>query len=385
MTNIIDQMIETINNTPLFFSSYEYENPPLKQTAIEFLKSATYGELEANSYRFMNDVLQIHGKDVFIGLPATALNYIERFDPTIREKHRLHFVHLINVYLLGLFLYHKLREIKTAIINDIISSPNEIAYRNRVLNYSGDSEEGEFHYRWRLAAISHDIGYPIELSINEVNNLLTYIEYLEKVQQDITNFSDFERYNDWDIFNEIDISIPSIDMHNYTSYQMRNPKFKTVFHDHGIYGSLLFLRLMHELFDKEPNIIRETELGDVVFDDNLLHRALKKIAKAIALHSIDRDEGALEQSRVSNEKIYVLHGDSLTWLLKISDELQEWYKWPKNEVPANDEPLTPPNLSITINENDILVKNYPKDPKPLENKMQRYFAPANIIRFSVDT
>jgi hypothetical protein len=384
MPNIIDQLKDAIRNIPYFFSDTGFKENDLKHEAFNFLNSTTYGELEENSRNFMKMVLQIHGKEAFIGLPADTMNAIERYDPEVRETQRLHFVHLMNVYLLGLYLYHNLPEIKKAMLDDIVSSPNEIPYGTGTFDFSGDSDKGEFHYRWRLAAISHDIGYPIELSKNNICNLQRYIKHLDTIQQDITDFSDIERYKYWDIFNEIDISILSIDLHNYSNYQLRHPSHRTVFHDHGIYGSLFFLRLMRELLDREPNRIRKTNGGDIIFDYNLLHRALKKVARAIALHNIDSYTNAIDVSRVSNDRIYILHGDSLTWLLKVADELQEWYKFPRSEIPAGNEQLIPPNLSITFSNTQILVDNYLNEEKRRLSliRFKQYYSPDNLIVFN---
>lgn len=385
MSNILDQIRQTIEQTENFFSIHKLENDSLTEHACNFLISRTYSELETTATEFMKKILEIHGKVISVGGPALTLNMIELYDPKIRDEHRLHFVHLINVFLLGLYIYHSIRQVKEAIMNDIESSPNEIPYRNGLFNYSGGSKEGEFQYRWRLTAIGHDIGYPIELSKNRIGYLIDYIKKLVNIQQDVTVFSDFERYNDWDIFSEIDSSVTSINLRTYASYQKTHPAHQSVFHDHGIYGANLFLRLMHELFDKEPCRIKRLENSTIIFDRKLLHRGLKKIARAIALHNLDSYKNAFFISQVENDKLYKLHGESLTWLLKISDELQEWYKFQINDIPPQNAPLPPVELSIDIQQDKILVRNYPKsehDVQELLEKFMRYYSPSNMIRFN---
>ncbi|MFH2111178.1 MAG: hypothetical protein ABIJ47_07975 [Candidatus Bathyarchaeota archaeon] len=384
MPNILYQIRASIKETKNFFSIHDSENDDLTVYAINFLNSQTYGELETNATEFMNKILEIHGKINSVGGPALTLNMIELHDPKIRDEHRLHFVHLINVFLLGLYIYHSMKQVKEAIINDIVSSPNEIPSRNGLFNYSGGTEEGEFQYRWRLTAIGHDIGYPIELSKNRICNLLDYIKKLDNVQQDVTVFSDFERYNDWNIFSEIDSSVTSINLRTYALYQKTHPAHQKIFHDHGIYGANLFLRLMHESFDKEPCSIKRLNNYTIIFDLKLLHRGLKKIARAIALHNLDSYEDALKISQVENDRLYKLYGESLAWLLKISDELQEWYKFQINNIPPRNIPLPPVELSIELQLDKIIVHNFPKserDIKELLKKFMRYYSPSNLIQF----
>ena len=117
--------------------------------------------------------------------------------------------------------------------------------------------------------------------------------------------------------------------------------------------------------------------SEVIFDKKLLHRALKKVSRAIAIHNIDSYENALKRSRVSNERIFVLHGDSLGWLLKVADELQEWYKFPRSMIEEGDFDLPPLDYSINCYNNKIRVNNYPKNNHQLKEKIKKYYSPGS--------
>ena len=153
MANILDEVRNSIESHGDFFSSVYSNMTSLRQSAFDFLDSETYNELIENFGQFMDDILDIHGKDHFIGIPRETMYVLEMTNPNLRRENRTHYIRLWKFYLLGLYIYHEFPKVKTAIDNDIESSPNEIQLDNRIFDYSADSIPGEFQYRWRLAAL----------------------------------------------------------------------------------------------------------------------------------------------------------------------------------------------------------------------------------------
>ena len=74
------------------------------------------------------------------------------------EKQRDHFIHSVNVFLLGLAIYSQNKNYRDAFEAYVISSPYKKYYR-----LDGRMSHEEFLYRWGVAALFHDIGYPVEI------------------------------------------------------------------------------------------------------------------------------------------------------------------------------------------------------------------------------
>ncbi|MCP4604146.1 MAG: hypothetical protein GY847_27100 [Proteobacteria bacterium] len=81
-------------------------------------------------------------------------NRLRTYEENVAEtipKHRDHYLHSVEVFILGLALYCK---------NETISNSIDKAIKYKDSYH--DSKE-EFLYRWGLTALFHDIGYPVEL------------------------------------------------------------------------------------------------------------------------------------------------------------------------------------------------------------------------------
>jgi hypothetical protein len=116
----------------------------------------------------MNYILYQHDKNCVVGPVIEFLNNFELYGEYEYKYQRLHFTHQANVFLLGLYLYHTVPDIKNAIDLEMerTTSDQEITINQLSENwrYSGRTQYGEFLYRWRLASLSHDLGYGISLS-----------------------------------------------------------------------------------------------------------------------------------------------------------------------------------------------------------------------------
>lgn len=400
MPNIVQQLLSEIENNDSFF--LEESNEDLKRSAIKFLDAKKNSELEQEANTFMENLLKPHEKSETLLTPLNTLRIYEKDNEWNRKEHRLHFAHALNVYLLGLFLYHKNDIVNKAINQDIKNTPHKIKYKydgvEKTLNFSGGNCKGEFNYRWKLASLCHDIGYPIELARNSHLLLKEYLLDLKRIQMqneseqdsayvseqdpmkdylsNITHFHDLSKVFNWDMLEEIDRSIPSVKIREYNTYLEKHPDYTPpVYYDHGIYGSLLFLGMMHTLFSKKPEV-EESQNRKVIWHNKLLHGVLRRVACSIAMHNLDSHKYALEYSRLPEEKLYVLHGNSLTWLLKISDELQEWYRSPID----THEQLEEAKISLMFN-NKIEIHGYPKKAnKIFREKLDSYYAPSNLIK-----
>jgi hypothetical protein len=99
----------------------------------------------------------------------------EQVAPTI-PQHRDHYAHSVQVFLLGLAIYQRnrlFRDIATRAFSypDVYPSPVE-----------------EFFYRWGLAALFHDIGYPVEIAYKSIQEyarfaLVPVLELPEDIEE----------------------------------------------------------------------------------------------------------------------------------------------------------------------------------------------------------
>jgi hypothetical protein len=104
-------------------------------------------------------------KNPFIDLLDTLRSYEERA-ATLIEKQRDHFVHSVNVFILGLAIYASnapYRESFSKAVMDGAKYPE---------NFPTAREE--FLFRWGLAALFHDVGYPVEIISKQIGKFLKF-------------------------------------------------------------------------------------------------------------------------------------------------------------------------------------------------------------------
>lgn len=105
-------------------------------------------------------------KNPFIDLLDTLRCYEERA-ATLIEKQRDHFVHSVNVFILGLAIY-------------AANQPYREAFSSAVIGGRGNTEnlptaQEEFLFRWGIAALFHDVGYPVEIISNQITRFLKFV------------------------------------------------------------------------------------------------------------------------------------------------------------------------------------------------------------------
>ena len=84
------------------------------------------------------------------------------------EKQRDHFIHSVNVFLLGLAIYSQNKNYREAFEAYVLKSPYKKYYKTADDKFSHE----EFLYRWGVAALFHDIGYPVEIIGKQLNKFI---------------------------------------------------------------------------------------------------------------------------------------------------------------------------------------------------------------------
>ena len=126
----------------------------LKTTLIRFLETHSSESARAVYSAFLG-IYRMPGLERLL----TSMAAYEDKTARLLKRHRDHYTHSINTYILGLAVYVS-HEPFRRIVDQGLKYPD--AYQN--------SEE--FIYRWGLTALFHDLGYPLEMCMKLANFLM---------------------------------------------------------------------------------------------------------------------------------------------------------------------------------------------------------------------
>jgi len=142
-------------------------------------------------YRSFFDTYRItlEGKtNPFIDLLDVLLSYEEQAS-TLIDKQRDHYVHSVNVYILGLCIYTQNVNFRSAFDTVNMDKTN--------YPHSYDTKHEEFFYRWGVASLFHDVGYPVEIIGKQINKFMSFATEVDdsvKVSSHL-EFDNFEELN----------------------------------------------------------------------------------------------------------------------------------------------------------------------------------------------
>ena len=309
----------------------------LAQSVYEFLRGESKDsafhvyEIFFGTYRIMLS----GAKNPFVDLLDTLRSYEERA-ATLIEKQRDHFVHSVNVFILGLAIY-------------AANKPYRDAFSDAVMDDSKYPENfptarEEFLFRWGLAALFHDVGYPVEIISNQ---LMRFLKFVTDADHDSTlgdvkvhlEFENFRRFNSVaevvpkkefirDFYNEHDSSVyvdllQPIDLlaqriHQTVGIPMVAIKNKLdLYHaemakkgfvDHGYYSAIIVLKWYGYL-------IQTTDEAPLRF-----YHAIVDSACAILLHNY------YDKTLIDSFGLQPLSAkqNPIAYLLMFCDEMQDW-------------------------------------------------------------
>ena len=279
--------------------------------------------------------------------PNTLLNLVrimkkyEENTGDLVEKQRDHFIHSINVFLLGLAIYSQNKNYRNYFKQYILRSPYEKYYK-----INDEFSHEEFLYRWGIASLFHDIGYPVEIIgkqlskfINEgiksisssygVDTAIDFIDFNEfntiiKIDPDFSdNYTDvfpkskfLNLFKPTDImahkigtdFTEIDVNDVAKHLDSFVDIMGENG-----FLDHGFFSSILVLNSYGYLIQKYAK------------NHDFFFYPIVDSATAILLHNYYRN---VLQKKPFNLKQLHPSNSPLAFLLILCDELQEWNRQP---------------------------------------------------------
>jgi hypothetical protein len=307
--------------------------PYLLVSLDEFLESETKEKAFA-VYTCFFDCFRIRLEEgSFVDL-LDALHSYEEQSSVLLDKQRDHLIHSVNVFVLGLSIYAEnahFRNCFTAARVD--ADPYDGAHA---------SPAEEFLYRWGLAALLHDVGYPIEIIHNQFKKFISFISETDGNSK-ADPFLDYFNFSALDSISEIlfksiftkrltetlpaDIQLDPLKPTHliaYNFYASLGVPFEAVrdavvyfldvmkkngFVDHGYYSALILLKWYGYLIQKSG------------LPADILYHPVLDSASAIFLHNYYRN-GLMKLPFSLGALSAAKH--PIGYLLILCDELQEW-------------------------------------------------------------
>lgn len=361
----------------------------IASAASEFLDGETK-EKAFDVYSFFLDSYRINisGDRSFIDL----LDILRRYEENaalLSDKQRDHYIHSVNVFLLGLGIYAKSANFRMS-FREYLDTGEK---KERVF----DTLHEEFFFRWGIAALFHDIGYPVEIVNNQINKYIGFVSGSDnKGRADagpFLDYFDFSKINSINAFKEeyyeipeyiiasgagggTDVSKPSgilacniinsLVLDSNEVYSKVNDFLLTMqkhkFVDHGYYSALIVLKWYGELTQKKYG------------KDKLLYSYILDSAASIFLHNAYRNVFMREPFNLGKLEANL---QPIAYLLILCDEAQEWNREAYGEktrqlilVDSSKVDITPRQLDLHyITKKGVLNENFADDKAAFINKI----------------
>ena len=271
----------------------------------EALKEFSSSETEENAsviYRTFRNSYRLSGEADLLGLIELMHAYEKRADKMV-DSQRDHYVHSINVFILGLSIYASSKRFRDA-------------FTDHRTDISLENTDEEFLYVWGLASMFHDMGYPIEISYNKIRRFLRSACYREDSKITpvpmIRGMEDLMVHHDGqdslEMMADRISSILGIPLQDAISALKgyEDNMYRTCFVDHGYFSALMLMKWM-------SNIHGQYGKGAIV--------PVVEGASAILMHNFHNHTFTREPFNLGPLS---LDADPISYLLILCDELQEW-------------------------------------------------------------
>ena len=308
----------------------------MRQAICEFLDNETK-ETAFAVYRTFFDSYRIileGSSNPFIDLLDVLKNYEENAAVLI-DKQRDHYIHSVNVFILGLCIYAGNVRFRSAFEQTVMNK--------KEYPFSYDTDNEEFYYRWGLASLFHDVGYPVEIVGRQINKFIDFAtdvggkEKPVNVQLSFENFEElnripeiilkrvftkcyFDHYDDCvyiDMLKPVDLLAHKL--HTSLGVDLKTAKrtlddFVNVmarfgFIDHGYYSSIIVLKWYGYLIQSAK------------YNPEYFFWPVLDSASAILLHNCYKN---MMMKKPFNLGALAPETHPIAFLLILCDELQEW-------------------------------------------------------------
>jgi len=321
------------------------------------------------------DVAELYDKFVKI---EEALFGLER-DKEAGGRYRDHFIHMVNCFVFGLRIIESLiSQIPEDKAKELFKVDKE-NLKDAGLPFSGDYQYHErLFYLWTLISTFHDIAIPFQHLARLGRGISNFVEEFGWVFTDpsvsMLNFDSSQLHYYFDLLGGIyGGRLATVDQ----ARKYRRPEGKQYYlakllgrefdrRNHGVLSGFFMWKTVEEIFLVGRSEKYRDRFGIEEFDryaEYVLEQDVARAALAISLHAIGEDA----KSRVY-AKVFPVDFASypLTFLLILSDELEEYLRWEgttlRKEVniarhPAIDVSLDPKDNSVSASVSLLLAKD----------------------------
>ena len=268
------------------------------------------------------------------------------------ERHRDHYIHSINVFLLGVEVYENCTGFRNA-------------YGSICGNGSFSTTDGSFLFVWGNAALFHDVGYPIEIASNQARMFIRQISNIgpggrnTKVGIAIDSESDVRMLDlhMWGM-GEVDVCDllseginrnlrrDPVHVRDITTHYMER-MFDGRYVDHGFFSSVMLLRTFAESLQRSGA------------DRSRFCEEVITAASAIFMHNM-YPYNLADDPRFGPLKI---HEHPIGFLLMLCDGLQEWNRTSYGRYDSNVVYLKSSGIMVTEH---MMRMNYIVDGEELD-------------------
>lgn len=307
----------------------------LRQSINEFLESETKQSALAVYDAFFDSYrITLEGEsNCFMDLLDVLRRYEENA-ATLIDRQRDHYIHSVNVFILGLCIYIQNTGFREAFDT---TNLNKTEYLN-----SYDTKHEEFFYRWGIAALFHDVGYPIEIIGKQLSKFLEFVSSvgggaLLKSRIEFENFAELNQIaeiasrseftgayknkyassRDLDLFKPIDLLAYKLHLSLGVDLNVIKAALdgfvdtmaKFGFIDHGFYSAIIVLKWYGFL------------IQSCRYKPEYFFYPVLDSASAILLHNYYKNvimKAPFEKGSL------LTHEHPIAFLLILCDELQEW-------------------------------------------------------------
>jgi hypothetical protein len=168
----------------------------MRQSIREFLANETK-ETAFAVYRTFFDSYRITlagSTNPFIDLLDVLKSYEENAAVLI-DKQRDHYIHSVNVFLLGLCIYAGNAKFRAAVEQTVMDRKD--------YPYSYHTKNEEFYYRWGLASLFHDVGYPVEIVGRQINKFVDFATDVDGKEEKVNVQLSFENFDELNRISEV--------------------------------------------------------------------------------------------------------------------------------------------------------------------------------------
>ena len=214
---------------------------------------------------------------------------------------------------------------------DVERLANETDGSRNFVERSPYISKSELWAMWTIIALCHDLGYPIEKT-SEIN------KQAKKIISHFGNMNFSELNYSFDIFNSFLVDKFLNIISSKAKIESRKTSIQTKYRDkisksledykHGVFSSLLIFKNLTYFLETDYSSINE-ELTD---EDLRQFHIRKEILRSIASHTCP--------------KVYHLEFNTLSFLLILCDELQEWNRPKFNELRDNVHSQAPDKVEL---------------------------------------